>query len=298
MVTFNLNEVFFSFPFGSYNCEIDVFISQDTRFNAPLHFHNGIEIFMNIEGNVIYIIDENKRVELTDNMYIVLGKNVAHREFVIPKQNQKSYCFGFYFKKSNSEMNEYAKSEGDMLYSALMNVTYVTGTIDPKLLSLFDEIIVEFNNKKPGYYNKIQVLFSQIIIEICRLCINDREFSEFSAPSKNIQDKKYRICEYFFGDIYFNKMVDYSINTLAKRLYLSERQTNRLIHELYNMSFSKKVDITIIERSADLLKNSDLSIGEISSKVGFENLSYFCEKFKKYMGCSPIYYRKQQNNKP
>lgn len=48
-----------------------------------------------------------------------------------------------------------------------------------------------------------------------------------------------------------------------------------------------------IEKAKELLKNSRISISEISDLVGYDNHSYFCKVFKKVTGLSPSKYRKQ-----
>lgn len=45
-----------------------------------------------------------------------------------------------------------------------------------------------------------------------------------------------------------------------------------------------------LDKSLDLLLNSDMSITEISYEVGFNNASYFAETFRKYYHCAPREY--------
>jgi len=47
--------------------------------------------------------------------------------------------------------------------------------------------------------------------------------------------------------------------------------------------------------AASLLKRSNLSVGEIAFKTGFEDPYYFSRIFKKSMGLSPAAYRKREN---
>lgn len=46
-----------------------------------------------------------------------------------------------------------------------------------------------------------------------------------------------------------------------------------------------------IEKAKDLIANSDKSICEIAEQVGFKNMSYFSQYFKKSAGCSPKAFR-------
>ena len=46
------------------------------------------------------------------------------------------------------------------------------------------------------------------------------------------------------------------------------------------------------KKAKELLKNTNMKVAQISEKVGFANVSYFCRSFREYYGCSPESYRK------
>ena len=48
-----------------------------------------------------------------------------------------------------------------------------------------------------------------------------------------------------------------------------------------------------LSKAKELIKNKDLSLGEIAKLSGFINSSTFCESFKKYVGMLPKDYKKQ-----
>ena len=49
-------------------------------------------------------------------------------------------------------------------------------------------------------------------------------------------------------------------------------------------------------KACELLENTDLSIAQISEKVGYPNVSYFCQSFREYYGMTPQKYRDQGEN--
>ena len=64
-------------------------------------------------------------------------------------------------------------------------------------------------------------------------------------------------------------------------------------------SFREKLNCTVnnyitrvrIEKSIELMSMRELSIQEISKKVGFNSQSYFTKIFKRYIGVTPVIYR-------
>ena len=63
-------------------------------------------------------------------------------------------------------------------------------------------------------------------------------------------------------------------------------------------SFTDYLSRTRIERSIELLRDTDMSLLEIAGLVGFEDQSYFTKVFKKETGLSPKKYRDSRGARP
>ena len=87
-----------------------------------------------------------------------------------------------------------------------------------------------------------------------------------------------------------------SAKQLADQLHVSERQLNRIILQLYKMTFQQKMTQTKMERSAWLLKTTTKKIGEIAQAVGYGSDPAFYQAFKKYFKVTPQEYRLLKNN--
>ena len=59
------------------------------------------------------------------------------------------------------------------------------------------------------------------------------------------------------------------------------------------LSFNSYLDQVRIKQAVALLENTDMKVYEISAKVGYKNVDYFHQKFKKRMNMSPAEYRKR-----
>ena len=60
-------------------------------------------------------------------------------------------------------------------------------------------------------------------------------------------------------------------------------------------SFSDYLNRLRIEKACRLLEESDLSIAQVSSEVGYSEHSYFCRVFKKVMGKTPSLWRRSRS---
>jgi transcriptional regulator GlxA family with amidase domain len=71
-----------------------------------------------------------------------------------------------------------------------------------------------------------------------------------------------------------------------------ERTLKRRFKTATGISIIDYVQNLRIEEAKQLLEDTDLAIDEIGAKVGYENLSFFRQLFKRRCGLSPSAYRR------
>ncbi len=84
------------------------------------------------------------------------------------------------------------------------------------------------------------------------------------------------------------------IQEIAEKCYVSESHFCRVFKKLTNETPVSYINNLKLRKACSLMKNSNMSIKQISAAVGFDDASYFCRFFKKRIGCSPRDYLKQQ----
>lgn len=88
---------------------------------------------------------------------------------------------------------------------------------------------------------------------------------------------------------FYNK--DLNLTQLANLYFLNPDYLCRLFRKETGSSFSEYVNKTRIERAKELLELTNHEIMDISTEVGFANVTYFNRIFKKITGVSPREYR-------
>jgi len=78
-----------------------------------------------------------------------------------------------------------------------------------------------------------------------------------------------------------------SLEKVANKLRISQRLITSTIHNTYGCNFKSYINQLRIHESKRLLKESNLSMGEIAIKVGFNTQSHFNRVFKSVVGISP-----------
>ena len=85
---------------------------------------------------------------------------------------------------------------------------------------------------------------------------------------------------------------EFSTDTFASSLNMSMSQLNRKLNALVDQPAGTFIRSVRLQRSVELLNQTDKTIGEICYEVGFNDQAYFSRAFKKQFGKSPSAFRK------
>jgi len=105
------------------------------------------------------------------------------------------------------------------------------------------------------------------------------------------EEIKNKINEYIDGHI-----ANARLGELAHDLGYSEAYMGRLVKKTLGKSFSKELQSRRCVLAEGLLLESDMSVEEIISRVGYENKSFFRYIFKEKYGVSPYQYKKRMKS--
>lgn len=92
--------------------------------------------------------------------------------------------------------------------------------------------------------------------------------------------------------LYLNEHLSESLtlNEIAEKFYISSYHLSHLFKKYMGMTCIECVHWMRIEKAKELLKNTNMSIKEISEKTGYSNLNNFYMHFKKLTGVTPKVY--------
>lgn len=89
-----------------------------------------------------------------------------------------------------------------------------------------------------------------------------------------------------------NLSEDLSIEMITQHIHVSKSVLYKKFRANFDCTISEYINTRRVEKAAELLAKSDLSIEEISKETGFTSASYFSKTFKKLKGVSPLKYKK------
>lgn len=149
---------------------------------------------------------------------------------------------------------------------------------------LLFEIIKEFDQKLPSYETAMQGLFLQLWSHL------NREFNW----QKNVEvQKHWDELQHLKAYLSFNLDKDLSLDDLEKIANISKYHLIRIFKEAYGITPIKYHQSSRIEKAKELAQYTNLSLNEISERIGFKSIHSFSRAFKNIEGVSPSFYRKK-----
>lgn len=90
-----------------------------------------------------------------------------------------------------------------------------------------------------------------------------------------------------------NPEYEWKVEDMAGELFLSRSYLQKLYKDCFGKGIIEELIDFRIEKSVNLLKNTDKSINDIATECGYTSYSYFSKQFKSIKSISPAEYRKK-----
>lgn len=124
------------------------------------------------------------------------------------------------------------------------------------------------------------------------LCFSDllKELSDSVSAKENPPDSSFKGPDSFLSIMnYLNAHYaeDISLKRIADELHLNPSYISQLIKNETGLTYTQYITELRIGKAKELLKNTALSLAEISDAVGFNDYFYFIKKFKREVGVTP-----------
>jgi AraC-like DNA-binding protein len=112
----------------------------------------------------------------------------------------------------------------------------------------------------------------------------------YSIPSPG-EATAHPLVNRFFELLFDRNQVLDSVSGYAQRLGISPSYLNKLVRTQTRHSAMDWVEISRVNWAKSLLKDSDMSVGEVSVAIGVDDPSYFTRFFRKSTGMTPSEFR-------
>lgn len=253
---------------------------KNEKIESISHQHKEIELLTILDGSATFYID-SVAYDVEKGDILIISPYSLHNATIYPDKSFSHFCLCFdlniiYDKSLNSELED-----GSLIIYPLIKHT------EKSAYKLSEYIVAAFHacdEMKNGWeFNAIgnmSLLFSVL-----------KEGNYIFKSSANKKNKNFCKNTMDFIDKNYNKNITSS--DAAEALFINNSYFCRTFKKNFGNCFQKYLCAYRIEKSTILLKTTDMSISEISEKVGFNSFCYFSKLFKEIYNCSPSEYRKK-----
>lgn len=159
-----------------------------------------------------------------------------------------------------------------------------------KLLQVLEGMIEEQKGQSPGYESLIRMKLIEVLVLLSRYDQRQRTDSAVNWSEEQLRVRR------LYGYLERHAYGEIQVDEIARLFHMSSRHLNRLLRKEYGHSVMEIVQHIRLERAKRLLRETDLTVLEISTMVGYESSSFFNRLFMRNMQCTPTAYRMEQKS--
>jgi AraC family L-rhamnose operon transcriptional activator RhaR len=263
-----------------------------------LHAHNFIEIAYVVSGSGVHCMgDEEYSVSKGD--LFVINYDVPHefRSLASPK-SQQLHVYNCIFKPEFIDAALVNSRDFSNLTSHFLFRSFfpeeTENCADIKLIDndnhgieeLYEKMYREFQLKEEGYIEILRAYVVELLITIFRIYRNQRSLDTgIEHQRRQIMDKVIQ----YMKDNYSHA---FKLEDLSVKAFLSRNYFCKLFKEHTGMTVFEYAQKIRVEEACRILKSTDKKIIDIASEVGYSDLKFFNQIFKRQTGRTPGEYKR------
>lgn len=261
-------------------------LSAYPNYAAESHWHDDIELILILSGQMQYNIN-GEVVLLKQGEGIFINAKQLHFGYSEEKKECEFLCILFHPILLCSSRTVEQKYVSPLLFNEHIPFCHLKGNNgwEKAILSSVQEIYDIRDDDISEL--KIQRAFLDIWIALCENVISIQK-TQFSQ-NHHLSALKDMIS--FINQNYSEKL---SLKAIATSGNVGKTGCCNIFKKYINKTPNEYLTELRLRKAVELLKNTDMTILEISYTVGFSGASYFTETFHKIYGCTPRAYRKQK----
>ena len=235
---------------------------------------------------IIYAVSGNAEIhsgiiceKMHEGQVYYIKQGIPHRIIAGDDSNFRYICIGFKADISCETLSSFFQMRDE--------IDYFVKNDDGNIRRLTEMLMNEFYMKDAPDSIMINLCLSQILISLARIYKGETSLIEKKGTS-TLGDALYKALRYI--DKEYIQIT--SVKNVAKELSYSEYYLSHLFSEKLGMSMKEYIIKKKLHTAAKMLKETNLSIGELSDYLNFSTQSAFRQAFKKMYLMSHSEYRR------
>lgn len=253
--------------------------------NSVYHYHDCYELYYLLSGERYYFI-EDKTYHVKSGNFVLINSYDIHGTTSFENYGFERILINF----KKDFIKELTDVLGDInLFENLENGIHVVRLNFQEqhyAETLLKQMVKEYDEKKAGYEAYLKSSMILLLILLSRQSNEDNEvkIEYYSKNHKNISE--------ITGYINNNYAEDITLDSVCKQFFISPYYFSRTFKKNTGFTFVEYLNGVRIKEAQKLLLETNLSVTEISNRVGYKSITHFGRVFKNITGSAPLHYRK------
>ncbi|HIS41361.1 MAG TPA: helix-turn-helix transcriptional regulator [Candidatus Limiplasma pullicola] len=181
-------------------------------------------------------------------------------------------------------LHPYAREHGFLQQFGFTRILHFPRILSPADIAALESCYEDMRAHRPGGYAQLGALMQLLFLRLIRLQ------NAPALPAENSSREQYVISRLFeYLETHLAQPIH--VDQLCAALHVSQSHLYRCSRNVMNCSTQQLVIRYKLRHAQMLLKNPELSIGDVAGAIGYD-LFYFSTQFKKAFLVSPSQYRK------
>lgn len=262
------------------------YFKQWDAFDMAYHEHKDVEIMYVIDGSCL-VKTLTESISLKKGDFILLDSHVPHRLVVGTGQlcRMLNVEFSFIHKISRFPSIKELADENSALRQFLgIKRSFITLKDPNEIYHTLKNVVLESDKKETDKEIMVQLLLSQLLIQIARLGVEDQKLNRENQQANVYVNQAIEFLHYHYD-------CDIKVSDVGKAVNLHPGYLHRIFKKLMDCTMMEYLATLRMEKAKMLLKDTEIPIIEIAQYVGINSSQYFSQLFKKHTKITPIEFR-------
>lgn len=252
-----------------------LFEGKDGNYRRAKHWHRSVEIFLVLEGELEFFID-NKSLPLAAPDFVIVNSNEIH-SIESPKPNTTIVvqipisCFAGYLGEEDYAVFSKQSEEENL-----------------ELVRLIVQIYQAYQQKGSAFELKVRSLFFELLYLMVTAFMKAEE-DQGNIRQKRHLDKLSKITSYMKSN--YNQNI--TLESVADEFGFSPTYLSRMFKRYANVSYKTYLLDLRTEYGLREMMNTDHNLNDVAQNNGFPDSRAFAGAFLKRYGCLPSEYRRK-----
>jgi len=276
--------------YGDFNPTL-LYTGKYKRFNEreTPHNHECMEICFVISGRCGYDIGGTYYIAQPGDI-LLFNPGVDHNVITL---DMDTPSIQFFIGLNDFHMK--GMQQNHITFSPDFPIIHTEGEDRQAIQKLCYDIIDEQESCMPGKYFMLRSYLTQFVLHILRLKHEEAQ-KEYKRCHYSYYRKSHIIKQTItFLEAHYTEKI--SLDQISQNVYLSPVYISKVFKEETGESpISYLIKIRLEQAKKILEREDEMSIKEVATSVGYDDMYHFSKLFKKYYGISPSHFKKHIMN--